>query len=236
VVVQTHVPLSLVKSSGHTDAVFIFGISHGYESYTLEGEALAKKFAQRLITRIGVVGLNETTGALIEESWERYLEVFGSLLRHQPFLVGNRPGALGYGCFGEMTMLVLTDPKPQAISRYISAWPLRGQRLWRINLVWRPMNLLGLIWMRHRKRSMSYCVRLSYYLCGSCIANAKAAVRGDKILECELDGEPWVQETFVYQAICLQWLREAYAARSDKDRERGRQCVRGFRGFRVFVS
>ena len=77
-------------------------------------------FAERQISRIGVVGSNDTTGPLIEESWERYLEVFDKHLQNQPFLLGNRPGAGDYGCFGQMTMLVLTDPTPQAISRRIS--------------------------------------------------------------------------------------------------------------------
>jgi len=36
----------------------------------------------------------------------------------------------------------------------------------------------------------------------------------------ELDGKPWVQNPFVYQAKCLQWLREAYAALEVADRSR----------------
>ena len=34
-----------------------------------QGEAFARMFAERQISRIGVVGSNETTGPLIEESW-----------------------------------------------------------------------------------------------------------------------------------------------------------------------
>jgi hypothetical protein len=30
------------------------------------------------------------------------------------------------------------------------------------------------------------------------IGNAKAIARGAKQVECEVDGQPWVQESFVY--------------------------------------
>ena len=52
------------------------------------------------------------------------------------------------------------------------------------------------------------------------LENAKAAARGDKMLEFELDGKPWVQETFVYQAKCLKWLKLRYDTLGVKDKER----------------
>jgi len=44
------------------------------------------------------------------------------------------------------------------------------------------------------------------------LGNADAVERGAEKVECEIDGQPWVQEPFVYQAKCLRWLRAAYAA------------------------
>jgi hypothetical protein len=52
------------------------------------------------------------------------------------------------------------------------------------------------------------------------IGNAKAIARGAKQVECEVDGQPWVQESFVYQAKCLGWLRKAYSALDETARRR----------------
>jgi len=52
------------------------------------------------------------------------------------------------------------------------------------------------------------------------LENAMAAASGDKMFECELDGRPWVQETFVYQAKCLKWLKQRYDNLGENDKER----------------
>ena len=52
------------------------------------------------------------------------------------------------------------------------------------------------------------------------IGNAKAIARGAKQVACEVDGQPWVQESFVYQAKCLGWLRKAYSALNETARRR----------------
>ena len=36
--------------------------------------------------------------------------------------------------------------------------------------------------------------------------------------DAEIDGAPWTQQTFPYQAKCLRWINEYYAALSDVDR------------------
>jgi hypothetical protein len=50
------------------------------------------------------------------------------------------------------------------------------------------------------------------------IANARALMAGEKMVETEIDGRPWVQNAFPYQAKCLGWLREEYAALGASDR------------------
>jgi len=185
-----------------------------------EGEAFARMFAERQISRIGVVGSNETTGPLIEESWERYLDVFDRHLQNQPFLLGNRPGAGDYGCFGQMTMLVLTDPTPQAVSRRISprafAWTeamedhsgLEVDDADWIDLDAPPQTLNDLL------------CEVGRLFVPFMLENGKAVASGEKMLECELDGSPWVQEAFVYQAKCLKWLKQRYNNLSENDKER----------------
>lgn len=42
-------------------------------------------------------------------------------------------------------------------------------------------------------------------------ANATAVMQGAKKVEAEVDGLPWVQEPFPYQAKCIQWIGEEHA-------------------------
>jgi hypothetical protein len=50
------------------------------------------------------------------------------------------------------------------------------------------------------------------------LANADALARRAELVECTIDGRPWVQKPFPYQGKCLQWLREGYAALAKGDR------------------
>jgi hypothetical protein len=50
------------------------------------------------------------------------------------------------------------------------------------------------------------------------LANAAAIAKGTDTFETEIDGKPWKQQTFPYQAKCLQWLRNAYADLAASDR------------------
>jgi hypothetical protein len=52
------------------------------------------------------------------------------------------------------------------------------------------------------------------------LANARAVQAGEKTWEAEIDGAPWTQQTFPYQAKCLKWTNELYQALSDTDRQR----------------
>ena len=49
-------------------------------------------------------------------------------------------------------------------------------------------------------------------------ANARAVQAGEKTWEAEIDGAPWTQRTFPYQAKCLQWTNDRYRALSEEDR------------------
>ena len=49
------------------------------------------------------------------------------------------------------------------------------------------------------------------------IANAAAIEAGAAELETTIDGARWVQKPFSYQAKCLRWLRDQYAALGPAD-------------------
>ena len=52
------------------------------------------------------------------------------------------------------------------------------------------------------------------------LTNLAAVRAGEESWECEIDGAPWAQQTFPYQAKCLQWTNDLYRALSADDRAR----------------
>ena len=50
------------------------------------------------------------------------------------------------------------------------------------------------------------------------LANNRALENGEEEVHCEIDGRPWRQRTFPYQAKCLRWLRSAHAQLDEEDR------------------
>ncbi len=50
------------------------------------------------------------------------------------------------------------------------------------------------------------------------MAIAEALAQSAERVKCEIDGRPWVQRPFPYQAKCLAWLREGHAALATGDR------------------
>ncbi|MEO1730194.1 MAG: glutathione S-transferase N-terminal domain-containing protein [Pseudomonadota bacterium] len=192
-----------------------------------EGRQAADFFSNRQISRIGVVGSNAVTAPVIEASWRRYLEIFDRHIQVVPYLLGQRPGAGDFACYGQMTMLVITDPTPAAVAFEVSprsyAWTEKCEDLsgldvseddW-IDLDDPPATLRDLL----SEIGRVYAPFL--------IANAQAVQSGADKVESTIDGQPWEQEPFVYQAKCLKWLREAYVALSDKDRARADAVLTG---------
>jgi len=192
-----------------------------------QGEQAERMFAERQISRIGVVGSNETTAPIIEASWRRYLEIFEAHIQVQPYFLGNRPGAGDFACYGQITMLVIIDPTPAKVALDISprayAWTERladvsGEEVcdgdW-IDVSAPPASLKALLCEIGR-------VYVPFML-----GNAGAIARGAEQVDCVVDGQRWVQKPFVYQAKCLRWLREAYDALDAGARARLNRCLLG---------
>lgn len=177
-----------------------------------QGAQLEKMIAERQISRIAVVGSNDVTAPIIEASWRRFLELFDAHIQSQPYLLGARPSTCDFACYGQMTMLVITDPTPAQIALDVSprayAWTekledVSGEEVadedW-IDLANPPATLPSLLGEIGR-------VYAPFML-----GNAAAVAAGADEVVCEVDGQPWRQTPFVYQAKCLRWLREAYDA------------------------
>ena len=174
--------------------------------------------ADRQINRLYVVGSNDTTAPVIDASYRRFLGAMEDHLAKQKFMLGNRPAAGDFGLYGQLTQLVGFDPTPRAIAHEVSprtvAWVDHmddqsglepGQDDW-VALDEQPESLRGLM----REIGRVYAPAQ--------LANARAVQAGEKTWESEIDGAPWTQQTFPYQAKCLQWTNERYRALGDAER------------------
>jgi len=183
-----------------------------------EVEPLAKAFAERQIGRLYVVGSNETTAPVIEESYRRFLRRLDALLTRQPFAMGRRPGASDFALYGQLTQLANFDPTPSAVTRAESprvvAWVEVCEDL-------SGLDVDDAGWLaRDAARDALHPLlgELGRSYVPVMRANAAALARGAERVECEVDGRPWVQQPFPYQAKCLRWLAEAHAALAPADR------------------
>lgn len=208
------------------------GISAPEEQMQKMGEI----FADRQISRLYVVGSNDTTAPVIEASYLRYLEAMKKVLETQPFLMGQRPGGSDFGAYGQLTQLTHFDPTPmEETFRHaprVFAW---------VDLV---EDLSGLEvnedgWMKREAIPASIRDLLSevgrVYV-PALLANAKALMEGAEKVETEIDGKAWVQQPFPYQGKCLQWLREKRAALSPADRKTVDEILTGTGCERLFEA
>lgn len=180
----------------------------------------SKQVSQLQISRLSYVGSNEITRETIESSFDRLLTLLDKHLQQLPFLLGKRPAACDFALYGQLTCLALFDPTPQQKvieqAPRIYAWTesledLSGYEIlehdW-IDSEQLPPTLIALLEEVGR-------IYVPYLL-----ANADAVARGDELLELELDGRPWQQSPFSYQAKCLQWIRQEFNQLSAADQAR----------------
>jgi glutathione S-transferase len=183
-----------------------------------EARSAGEAFAARQIGRLGVVGSSAETAATIESSYRRLLALLAARLAEAPFLFGARPAAADFALYGQLTQLEGFDPTPRAIALAeaprVVAWvdlveDLSGLEPEAADWISRdalPGSLRALLGEVGR-------VYAPFLL-----ANAAALARGAERVECTIDGRPWRQRPFPYQAKCLAWLREARGALGASDR------------------
>jgi len=182
---------------------------------------------ERQIARLYVVGSNDTTAPVIEASYRRVLDALKHHLEKHLFLMGGRPGASDFATFGQLTQLVKFDPTPMAIA--LSQAP----RLY----AWVDMveDLSGLEpaetdWIS--RDALPETLRALFVEMGRVyvpvmLANARALSQGATKVETEVDGLPWVQEPFPYQAKCVQWIGEEFARLGSPERNAVREALAG---------
>ena len=182
---------------------------------------------ERQIGRLYVVGSNDTTAPIIDASYRRYLEAMEAHLQTQPYMLGKRPGAADFAMFGQLTQLVGFDPTPRAIAHQLSprtvAWTSLMEDLSGLEPGTDDWN--GADQMPATLRGILTEVGRMYV--PALLANSRALQAGEKSWEAEIDGSPWTQPTFPYQAKCLKWINEQYQALDTEDRARVDRIVAG---------
>lgn len=181
-------------------------------------KSFADNFAKRQIERLYVVGSNDVTAETIETSYARLIELLDQLISRKGFVLGGRPASADFALYGQLTQLAIVEPTSAAITSKISP----RVRAW-IDLM---DDLSGLDpdeddWFTAEEAKEALgplLAEIGRTYAPALIANAKAVAAGAESFETEIDGRPWTQPVFKYQAKCLQWLRDDHAALTDNVR------------------
>jgi glutathione S-transferase len=189
--------------------------------------ARGKAFSDRQISRLYVVGSNDTTAPLIESSYIRLLRILDEIIGQRPFVLGRRPAAVDFALYGQLSALVKFDPTPTALALKhaprVFAWvdlvsDLSGQEP--ADGDWIDRDELG-------KSMRPLLCEVGRTYVPVMLANARALMTGAESVEAIVDGLEWIQKPFPYQAKCLKWLNEMFAALDDDDQNRVRQILEG---------
>ena len=178
----------------------------------LDHAALAARteaFVERQVGRMPLVGCTPANAARLEASYLATLDALESHVATDRFLFGSRPSLADFGLYAQLSTLG-NDPTPMLLMRERAPrtwhWVLRLGDASGVDGAWAdadggvPPVVAALLRLAGR-----------WYL-PFLTANARAIAAGADTVELELDGEPWVQPVFRYQAKCRDYLVRQYAA------------------------
>ena len=179
--------------------------------------------ARRQIDRLYVVGSNPVTTEVIESSYRRLLALLNARLQQARFLLGGRPGSADFAIYGQLTQLAKFDPTPMAMALHdaprVYAWVDVMDDLSGLDVdddAWLARDALGAA-LRPPLYELLGEIGRTYV--PVLLANATAIANGAAEVRTEVDGLPWVQQPFPYQARCLSVLRQARARLDHADRD-----------------
>ena len=188
---------------------------------------IQKMIGDRQIDRLGVVGSNDTTASVIEESYLRFLSVFDQQLQESRFLFGRRPSSSDFALMGQLTCLALFDPTPSAIAANqfprVYGWTEVMEDL-------SGMEVAEEDWFDPSEVTQSlrsFLGEVGHYYAPFLLANSEALEAGLDRVETEISGCAWVQKPFPYQGKCLKWLREGYVSLAPEARETVNGLIEG---------
>ena len=183
---------------------------------------LSKYVSDRQIGRLTYVGSNEVTKETIENSFKRFLSLLNEHLQTMPYIFGQRPSSADFAIYGQLTCLALFDPTPNAIVAAdfprIYAWVELMEDLSGLPVANDDSGWLDTADLPETLRPL--IIELATLYIPYLKLNAEAVLSGAELVDGEVDGRPYQQNPFPYQAKCLQWIGEQYAALSDADKAR----------------
>lgn len=182
--------------------------------------AAMKEFVtERQVARLYVVGSNDVTAPVIEGSYRRFLNIFDGLIQQQQFVFGERPSSSDFGIYAQLTQLAKFDPTPAETclreAPRVHAWTalVDDQSGNPANEAdWMPRDAVtGTLGDLLAEVGRVYAPAL--------LANAMAVQAGQERMETTIDGKPWTQPAFPYQAKCLKWINDEYRRLGEGDRQ-----------------
>ena len=181
-------------------------------------QKLKSIFSERQISRLYVVGSNDTTASVIEDSYKRFLAALNGHLREHPFIMGSRPRSGDFACMGQLTQLVQFDPTPARVAAEgfprVHAWVSKMEDLSGLDPA--EEGFLQAEQIPATFTELLHEIGRTYV--PVLLANGLALEQGLERVETVVEGKPWVQEPFPYQGKCLQWLRIEYARLAEHER------------------
>jgi glutathione S-transferase len=166
--------------------------------------------SERQISRLYVVGSNDVTAPVIEDSYKRFLAIMDALIQRQTFVLGERPSSADFGIYAQLTQLAKFDPTPAAIclelAPRVHAWTDVVD-----DLSGHPGEAAQWMSPQAIKDVLGdLLTEIGRVYAPALLANAQAHKAGQAEMETTIDGKRWVQPTFPYQAKCLQWINAEY--------------------------
>jgi glutathione S-transferase len=184
---------------------------------SIQAQAMSDAFAKRQISRLHVVGSSHLTAPVIESSFERLVGILDRIIARKEFALGSRPSAADFALYGQLTQLGQVDPTP---ARFLTRNAPR-LRAW----LDRMEDLSGheaTTWITRTEiidHLGELLEEIGRVYAPFLLANAQAIASGNTTFETTLDGQPWTQPVFPYQAKCLEILRQASHALMPEVRE-----------------
>jgi len=173
----------------------------GFDEPTLEQRAAA--FKARQIERMPLVGCTTENATTHESFYQALLDILGRFVATDRFLFGSRPSIADFGLFGQLSTLS-RDPTPGALMREraprLASWLRRTDDASGVEGHWvtKAAELDSAV-------SALLSLAGTYYL-PYLAANATAVASGRSDFETVIDGRPYAQTVFPYQAKCYSYL------------------------------
>lgn len=179
-----------------------------------DAAVFSNKFGAHQIGRLSIVGSNDITAPLIEESYRKLLDILDGLIARRGFVLGARPSVADFSLFGQLVQLGQIEPTSAKImadtSPRLRAWldlmdDLSGLDVANTDDDWfTPSTARAALAPLLAEITRTYLPFLQ--------ANATAFAKQETNIDTLIDGARWTQPVFPYQVKCLDILKQSFAS------------------------